>query len=109
MQAKELRFSQELKQHEKIHTDEKGFVCLYCEKKFFEKLAMSRHMKRNTGRKQFKCTYCDKSFKAKCILRKHVRIHQETEENLIKGSIIVHEQLSSIIVPAQSGSMSIYQ
>ena len=64
-----------LKENEKIHTEEKPFSCSFCENKLVLKDDLKEHERIHTGRKPFSCPGCGKKFVKKDDLRENERIH----------------------------------
>ncbi|KAM6366932.1 uncharacterized protein FN964_002815 isoform 2-T6 [Alca torda] len=69
---------QNLRQHHlAIHSDEQGFSCVFCDKKFKHQKDRSDHIRRVHEKKQYPqaCPYCDKVISSKCGLTVHIRTH----------------------------------
>lgn len=67
-----------LKDHKRIHANEKPFKCNVCDKSFRIKTHMKLHMKIHTQKKpKYKCSFCHCKFRTESYLKVHERHHRE--------------------------------
>ncbi|XP_067636607.1 zinc finger protein 665-like [Eurosta solidaginis] len=71
--GKHFKTTSEIKQHKRIHSDEKPHKCDFCEKRFLRAAALREHLRTHTGEKPYKCKYCDRYFTTKRVLNQHLR------------------------------------
>ncbi|XP_069702449.1 zinc finger protein Paris-like isoform X1 [Periplaneta americana] len=65
----------DLRRHESVHNQQRGFECPVCEKWFPNKTSFSRHERTHTGERPYACSQCDKSFSQGAILARHIMTH----------------------------------
>uniref|UniRef100_A0A182PBH7 Uncharacterized protein n=1 Tax=Anopheles epiroticus TaxID=199890 RepID=A0A182PBH7_9DIPT len=68
-----------LKDHNRVHSNEKPFVCRHCPKNFKSPYARRTHELIHQG-VVFKCSVCDKTYKYKCQLVLHMKKKHPSEE-----------------------------
>uniref|UniRef100_A0A8C8UJ57 C2H2-type domain-containing protein n=1 Tax=Peromyscus maniculatus bairdii TaxID=230844 RepID=A0A8C8UJ57_PERMB len=61
--------------HEKMHHEERPYVCKYCEKTFTRSGSLRCHERIHTGEKPYACKQCGKAFTTHTSLRCHEKIH----------------------------------
>nr|XP_009942138.1 PREDICTED: GDNF-inducible zinc finger protein 1-like [Opisthocomus hoazin] len=69
---------QHLRQHRlTVHSDEWGFSCIFCDKRFKRQKDIGDHIRRVHEKKRDPqaCPYCDKVISSKCGLTVHIRTH----------------------------------
>ena len=68
-----------LKQHVRIHTNEKPLKCAHCEKRFNDRSSMNKHVRTiHRDIRPHRCTTCDKLF----TTNSHLLDHQATHTRL---------------------------
>ncbi|XP_021936507.1 zinc finger protein 583-like, partial [Zootermopsis nevadensis] len=65
----------DLRRHESVHNQQRGFECPVCEKWFPNKTSFGRHQRTHTGERPFSCNHCAKSFSQGAILARHIMTH----------------------------------
>lgn len=64
-----------LKTHNKTHTKERKFKCHICSFAFTEHFNLRTHLKRHEGARPHSCDQCEKKFITKTELNAHIRTH----------------------------------
>ncbi len=70
-----------LHRHMKIH-EEREFICEVCGKEFARKDNLKQHSKIHSNQKQYKCHVCEASFAQGSGLVKHIKIHDDKKDHI---------------------------
>ena len=62
-------------EHERTHSSERPYPCIFCDKRFGEKGAANKHELIHRDEKHYGCNFCDKKFIQSSNAKKHEMIH----------------------------------
>lgn len=74
-----------LKQHIKLHSNEKPFSCNHCDKRFLNSSNLKQHLK--THSVEYRCCLCDKTYISIESLRLHAEKHTKDSIKQQNGSV----------------------
>ncbi|KAM9475241.1 zinc finger protein 692 isoform 1-T1 [Clarias gariepinus] len=78
--GKSFNFKKHLKEHEKLHSDQRDYICEFCARAFRTSSNLSIHRRIHTGEKPLQCEVCGFTCRQKASLNWHMRKH-DAEHN----------------------------
>ncbi|XP_072536888.1 zinc finger protein 692 isoform X2 [Salminus brasiliensis] len=73
--GKSFNFKKHLKEHEKLHSDQRDYICEFCARAFRTSSNLSIHRRIHTGEKPLQCEVCGYTCRQKASLNWHMRKH----------------------------------
>ncbi|XP_062854787.1 zinc finger protein 692 [Trichomycterus rosablanca] len=73
--GKSFNFKKHLKEHEKLHSDQKDYICEFCARAFRTSSNLRIHRRIHTGEKPLQCEVCGFTCRQKASLNWHMRKH----------------------------------
>ncbi|XP_060786914.1 zinc finger protein 692 isoform X2 [Neoarius graeffei] len=73
--GKSFNFKKHLKEHEKLHSDQRDYICEFCARGFRTSSNLSIHRRIHTGEKPLQCEVCGFTCRQKASLNWHMRKH----------------------------------
>lgn len=75
--GKRFRQIPHLRDHERLHSDERPFVCSVCGRSFVLAARLAEHARTHSGDKPYSCPLCDRTFRSLSNLGKHRKTHAQ--------------------------------
>ncbi|XP_039944720.1 zinc finger protein 692-like isoform X4 [Hirundo rustica] len=72
---KSFNFKKHLKEHEKLHSDKRDYICEFCARSFRTSSNLIIHRRIHTGEKPLQCEICGFTCRQKASLNWHMRKH----------------------------------
>lgn len=92
--GKRFRQIPHLRDHERLHSDERPFVCSVCGRSFVLAARLAEHARTHSGDKPYSCLLCDRTFRSLSNLGKHRKTHAQsptsTARSLTLSSKLTH-------------------
>ena len=96
----EFKSQSGLRDHIRLHTGERPFVCEFCHMNFARASHLKRHRRMHTGEKPFECSICGKDFSRGDKLKDHIRRHEaENKLTQIRQQILNLDEKSDQDAP----------
>ncbi|XP_047740995.1 zinc finger and BTB domain-containing protein 24 [Hyalella azteca] len=93
---KEFKSQSGLRDHIRLHTGERPFICDFCHMNFARASHLKRHRRMHTGEKPFDCRVCGKDFSRGDKLKDHLKRHEADEKlNKIRKQLLNPEDCAS--------------
>ncbi|XP_058246303.1 zinc finger protein 692 isoform X3 [Hemibagrus wyckioides] len=73
--GKSFNFKKHLKEHEKLHSDQRDYICEFCARAFRTSSNLTIHRRIHTGEKPLQCEVCGFTCRQKASLNWHMRKH----------------------------------
>ncbi|KAI1891623.1 hypothetical protein AGOR_G00145690 [Albula goreensis] len=73
--GKSFNFKKHLKEHEKLHSNQRDYICEYCARAFRTSSSLVIHRRIHTGEKPLQCEVCGFTCRQKSSLNWHMRKH----------------------------------
>ncbi|XP_050973180.1 zinc finger protein 692 [Labeo rohita] len=73
--SKSFNFKKHLKEHEKLHSNQRDYICEFCARAFRTSSNLSIHRRIHTGEKPLQCEVCGFTCRQKASLNWHMRKH----------------------------------
>ncbi|CAH8486820.1 unnamed protein product [Dicrocoelium dendriticum] len=82
----------ELRRHQRTHSDVKQFTCDICKKGFTRSDHLMTHRRTHTGERPYQCKHCDRRFARSDECNRHTKVHfREKTRTIRKSRYTKHE------------------
>ncbi|KAF2355658.1 BTB/POZ domain [Trinorchestia longiramus] len=104
---KEFKSQSGLRDHIRLHTGERPFICDFCHMNFARASHLKRHRRMHTGEKPFDCRVCGKDFSRGDKLKDHLKRHEADEKlNKIRKQLLNPEECANPVAGDGSSGAS---